>query len=110
MAYVPPSADSAVGDQSIVPGKARQSDLQHHFACTLWPAIRFFGLFEALQLTTNIDEDACDLGPDGHERPHHPFLGGNHLACLVLVSEEQGPAVPVFAALEPAKRAFGFVQ
>jgi hypothetical protein len=63
-----------IADQAVMPGKARQSDLQHDFARAFRPAFAALRVFQPQQMTADIDEDAAQL------RPHSRQCTGNALA------------------------------
>ena len=63
MANTLPSPRQIARDiKPVVPGKTRETELQHDLAGTLRPVMASLGFFQPLQLATDIDEHLGKLG------------------------------------------------
>jgi hypothetical protein len=65
--------------ETVMSRKTGERKREDDLAGPLRPAVAFLGVFQPLQLATNIDEQPGELRSNGLNRPHDTLLGGDDL-------------------------------
>ena len=65
--------------ETVMSRETGEREREDDLAGPLRPAVAFLGVFQPLQLATNIDEQPSELRSNGFNRPHDTLLRGDDL-------------------------------